>query len=625
MRQRLFSIPLLGATLIATACTMPLSTTVSPQATGATPRVTRAPAATGLLEGLVRGPAGIVAAGGANVVAPGGGNLIGPAGGNLIGPAGGNLQGATRGLLALEEGVLEGVEVFVADAAGKPIPGLPSVRTNAKGQFSIPKVPAGFTYVVVARVETAAGEAASLKTLAKATTLGTTVDLDMANTLVTTAVVNGREDALGEFNAATFQRAVETTAKHLDPQALPDLADSSAVLTFMTALAEDVTELKSAVTELKSMLAKVSERLDELEAAIKDRNAASAAPSASPSGAPTAPPVVATAPPTPAPTAQPTAAPGVVANDYTVSTLAGSGFSGTADGVGSAAQFFNMRGIGLDGAGNVFVADTANNRIRKIAADGTVTTLAGTAGAGALDGAAAVAKFNAPNDVAFEGTGALFVTDGGNNRVRQVALDGTTSTLAGSAYGTVDATGTAAKFRTPRGVTFVGGLLYVADTASSAGTKLRTLTPDGTADTIAGSLLLDGMLDVAADAAGNVYAVMGHQVVRIGADKQLTVIAGGTQGASDGTGAAAQFNKPEGIARDAAGNLYIADSGNHRIRKITPAGVVTTIAGTSSGYADGASSAAKFNEPLDIEYDEATRKLYVSERKGQRVRVLSPL
>jgi sugar lactone lactonase YvrE len=616
MRQRLFSIPLLGATLIATACTMPLASGVSPQAQTPGPRATRAPYPTGLITGLVRGPAGIVAAGGGNVVSAGGGNLIGPAGGNLIGPAGGNMR--ARRVLALEEQGLAGVEVYVADAAGKPIPGLPSVLTNAKGGFSIPKVPAGFTYVVAARVKTAAGDATTLKTLAKATTLGTTVDLDVANTLVTTAVVNGRQDALGEFNAATFQRAVETTAKHLSANTLPDLADSSAVLAHMTALAEEVTELKSAVSELKSMLAKVTERLDQLEAEIKGRGEATATPAVTVSAAPTVPPVVVNVSPTPtatvAPTAAPTQAPGAAAG-YNVSTLAGTGASGAVDGAANAAQFWNMRGIGLDGAGNVYVADTANKRVRKIATDGTVTTVAGLNPA---------TTFNSPNDVAFDGTGALFVTDGGHSRVYKVLLDGTTTTLAGQSYGTVDGLGEAAKFRNPRGMTFVGGLIYMADLASSTGTRLRTLTTVGQAGTVAGSENLEGAVDVAADEQGNVYAVQGNLVVRITPQGQVIVIAGTGTGYLDGDGIEAQFSGPQGIARDGKGNLYVADTGNHRIRKITPGGTVTTIAGGAAGYADGAGGDARFNAPFDIEVDEASGRLYVSERVGQRVRVLSP-
>lgn len=625
MRQRLFLIPLLGSTLIATACTLPAAPGVSPQAQTPGPRATRAPYPTGLITGLVRGPAGIVSAGGGNVVSAGGGNLIGPAGGNLIGPAGGNMQG--RGVLALEEQGLAGVEVFVADAAGKPIPGLPSVLTNAKGGFSIPKVPAGFTYVVAARVKTAAGDATTLKTLAKATTLGTTVDLDVANTLVTTTVVNGREDALGEFNAATFQRAVETTAKHLNAQSLPDLADSSAILAHMAALAEEVTELKSAVTELKSMLAKVTERLDQLEAELKGRGDASVAPGVQASKPPSVPPVAATASPRPTPTAtaQPTQAPATAAGAYTVSTLAGTGVSGATDGAASVAQFKNMRGLGLDGAGNVFVADTANYRIRKIASDGTVTTLSGLATAGAADGSAAVATFSSPNDVAFDGVDAVFVADGGTNRVRKVAFDGTTSTVAGKQYGTVDGVGELAKFRNLRGMTFAGGLFYMADVASSTGTRLRTLTPTGTAGTVTGSENLEGAVDVAVDAQGNVYAVQGNQVVRISPEGQVSVIAGGAAaGALDGDGSAAQFNGPQGIARDDKGNLFVADTGNHRIRKITPAGAVSTIAGGTAGYADGAGGAAQFRAPWDIEVDLASGKLYVSEKDGHRVRVLSP-
>jgi sugar lactone lactonase YvrE len=221
--------------------------------------------------------------------------------------------------------------------------------------------------------------------------------------------------------------------------------------------------------------------------------------------------------------------------------LAGmSGNSGDTDGTGPAARFSTPTSVAVDGAGNVYVADNGSAIVRKITPAGVVTTLAGKAGAGGdADGVGAAARFNTPRGVAVDSSGNVYVADEGNADIRKITPAGVVTTLAGSdgRPGYRDGTGTAARFGSPRGLTVdATGTVYVADTDNDV---IRKITPDGIVSTVAGT-------------AGEV-------------------------GTADGTGAAARFSAPRGIAVDAAGNLYVADSDNAIIRRITPAGVVTTI------------------------------------------------
>src|SRR6202043_3983058 len=227
-----------------------------------------------------------------------------------------------------------------------------------------------------------------------------------------------------------------------------------------------------------------------------------------------------------------------------VSTLAGlAGSAGSADGSGSAARFRSPRGVTVDSAGTVYVADTDNHTIRKITPTGGVSTLAGLAGiSGSVDGTGNTARFNFPNDIAVDSGGNLYVSDAFNNTIRKITPAGVASTLAGLAgnAGSADGTGGAARFNFPDGVAVDStGNVYVADTNNST---IRKITPAGVVTTLAGS-------------AGNAAYV-------------------------DGAGSAARFNFPSGAAVDNTGNVYVADTGNNIIRKITPAGLVTLLAGT---------------------------------------------
>jgi IPT/TIG domain/NHL repeat/GYF domain 2 len=321
-----------------------------------------------------------------------------------------------------------------------------------------------------------------------------------------------------------------------------------------------------------------------------------------------------------------------------VTTLAGTaGTSGSADGTGSAARFYSPRGVAVDGSGNVYVADTFNSTIRKITPAGVVTTLAGTAGSvGSADGTGSAARFDDPSGVAVDGSGNVYVADTWNHTVRKITPAGVVTTLAGTAYsyGSADGTGSAARFCFPRGVAVDGsGNVYVADTNNGT---IRKITPAGVVTTLAGTALSGGSADgtgsaarfyspsgVAVDSSGNVYvADAGNSTIRkITPAGVVTTLAGtaGSVGSADGTGSAARFYSPSGVAVDGSGNVYVADT--NTIRKITPTGVVTTLAGTAgtSGSTDGTGSAARFSSPVGVAVD-GSGNVYVADTSNNAIR-----
>lgn len=307
-----------------------------------------------------------------------------------------------------------------------------------------------------------------------------------------------------------------------------------------------------------------------------------------------------------------------------VTTLAGSvEHSGSADADGSAARFNSPNGAAVDGAGNVFVADTLNHTIRKITPGGLVTTLAGKPGqAGSADGTNGMARFNQPYAVAFDGTGNLYVADTLNQTIRKVTSNGAVTTLAGSAgqSGNADGTNGAARFAAPTGVAVDGaGNLYVADFSSST---LRKVTSDGVVTTLAGSAGQSGIADgtnntarfngpygVSVDGAGNIYVTdsFSHTIRKVTSAGVVTTLAGsaGQSGNANGTNNTARFFAPAGMAADSTGNLYVTDIGNSTIRKVTGGGVVTTLAGSAGqiGSLDGTGSVARFFAPSGVAVD----------------------
>lgn len=331
-----------------------------------------------------------------------------------------------------------------------------------------------------------------------------------------------------------------------------------------------------------------------------------------------------------------------------VVTLAGSD-GGYADGPGAKAQFNGPVDVAVDAESNVYVADSANHRIRQIQPDGTVTTLAGGDEVVPVDGPVPKATFSTPTGIALAASGALFVADSVEDDphpmlVRIITPDEMVTTLAGSwEDGYKDGFGADAQFKVPASVAVDdGGNVYVADTNNH---RIRLISPAGEVTTFAGlpkagyaagyadgpaaEAKFNGPRSVAVDGAGNVYvADTGNHCIRvISPDGQVTTLAGAKEpGYADGQGAEARFSFPAGIAVDTEGNLYVADTANHRIRKITPEGVVTTLAGSGEpGKADGPGGEAQFRAPEGVTVD-ADGNLIVADTGNHRVRkvVLNP-
>jgi hypothetical protein len=282
-----------------------------------------------------------------------------------------------------------------------------------------------------------------------------------------------------------------------------------------------------------------------------------------------------------------------------VTTLAGSaGNSGNVNGTGTAAKFGGARGCTLDADGNVYVAEITNNDIRMVTPAGVVTTLSGST-AGYADGPVGSAKFNAPRGLTVDLEGNLIVAEYGGNRIRKIALStGTVSTIAGATNasggtsGITNGPGADALFYQPQGgvVDSATGSIYVADYANNA---IREIDFDGS----------------------------GNATVS-------TLAGGGAAGSADGTGTAASFNGPLGITFDRSGNLIVSDNITSLIRKVTTAGVVTTIAGNlttgnTGGYQDGTGSAVYFMNPAGVAVD-ASGNIIVCDYGNHCIRAIDP-
>ena len=309
----------------------------------------------------------------------------------------------------------------------------------------------------------------------------------------------------------------------------------------------------------------------------------------------------------------------IASNAQVVSTFAGSGVAGSLNGTGTSAQLNNPSGICKDNLGNFYVADTNNNKIRKITSAGVVSTFAGSGVSGSTDGTGTTDQFNLPTGVCVDASGNVYVADKNNNKIRKITSTGVVTTFAGSILGYLDGIGTAAKFNLPTGVCIDNqGNIYVADSNNN---KIRKITTTGVVTTLAGSGFsgyADGAGTVAqfnlptgvcADVSGNIYVAdqLNNRVREVSSTGLVTTIV-------------SYISLPTGICADNTGNVYVSDQNYHKITQINPSGTLTYLVGSgTAAYADGFGSLAQFNLPFGICTD-TYGNVYVADSANNRVR-----
>jgi hypothetical protein len=323
------------------------------------------------------------------------------------------------------------------------------------------------------------------------------------------------------------------------------------------------------------------------------------------------------------------------------------GFSGD-NGPATAARLNSSHDVLVDAAGNLYIADTFNHRVRKIRPDGVILTVAGTGepGFSGDNGPATAAQLRQPEHVAVDPAGSLYFSDTGNHRVRRVNPDGTLTTVAGTGkegFSGDNGPATAARLSTPTGLALdAAGNLYVAEYGNS---RIRRVSPDGTIITVAGGgkpadRVGDGGPATAASLAGPSGLTMDitgslliaeriGRVRKVTPDGVITTVAGTSTGAGGSPGdggpaTAAQLARPYDVAVDIAGNLFITESNRNRVRKVDPQGIITTVAGTGEiGFsgAGGPATAARLTGPSGVAVD-AAGNLFITTVENPNERVL---
>ncbi|MDE0105484.1 MAG: hypothetical protein OXN89_24165 [Bryobacterales bacterium] len=330
----------------------------------------------------------------------------------------------------------------------------------------------------------------------------------------------------------------------------------------------------------------------------------------------------------------------------TITTIAGTGepgFSGDG-GLATAAQFRSPQRLALDAAGNLYIADTSNDRVRRVDRAGVITTIAGSGerGYSGDGGPATAAQLRSPRGLVVDATGDLYIADSSNHRVRMVDRFGTITTVAGTGefgYSGDGGPATAAQIRSPLSLALDAvGNLFIADAGNF---RVRTVDPRGVITTVAGTgnpgrsgdggpataARLTFLRGLAVDATGNLFIAdtTNRRVRRVDTSGRITTVAGtgnGRFGGDGGPAASARLFDPQGVALDTAGNIYLADSDNHRVRRVDRAGVITTIAGTGrigSGGDGGPATAAQLNFPRGMAVD-AAGNLFIADTSNRRVR-----
>lgn len=336
----------------------------------------------------------------------------------------------------------------------------------------------------------------------------------------------------------------------------------------------------------------------------------------------------------------------------TITTVAGNGTQGyNGDNIpATSAELSWPRGAAFDGAGNLYIVDSFTNRVRKVTPGGIITTVAGTGTAG-YNGdniVATSAQLNYPSRVAVDGVGNLYIAEGYSSRIRKVSPDGIITTVAGNGtmgYNGDNIPAINAQLNYPHDVAVDGvGNLYIADNGNS---RIRKVTPDGTITTVVGTgglgyngdnipginAELNQPFGVAVDGSGNLYIAdsYNHRIRKVTPDGTITTIAGNgicqspyasCYSGDGGPATSAQLSAPYAVAVDGADNLYIVDTYNQRIRKVTPDGTITTVAGIGGNGYNGdniAAPSAQLNFPLDVAVDNAGN-LYIADNGNGRIR-----
>ncbi|MEK5468799.1 S-layer homology domain-containing protein [Paenibacillus sp. FSL R7-0210] len=337
------------------------------------------------------------------------------------------------------------------------------------------------------------------------------------------------------------------------------------------------------------------------------------------------------------------------ADHYIISRVAGTGTNGYSGdgGAATSAQLYRPYGVAVDSSGNVYIADTDTHRIRKVDTTGNINTLAGTGTGGYLGdgGAATSARLKNPYGVAVDSSGNVYIADTFNHRIRKLDRTGTISTLAGTGTGGYSGDGgaaTSARLNYPYEVAVdSSGNVYIADTFNH---RIRKVDTTGNISTLSGtgtegysgdggaatSAQLNKPYGVAVDSSGNVYIAdtINHRIRKVDKTGNISTLSGtGTEGYSGDGGAAtsAQLNKPYGVAVDSSGNVYIADTINHRIRKVYTTGNISTLAGTGiGGYSGdgGVATSASLNYPYRVVVD-SSGNVYIADYGNSMIRKLA--